>query len=421
MNWERISFTVFLLVWATAIDSLIKLWVLPQRRHSVAQRYNTLALLVTALFVTVMLPSGYTTIDRLAGTPNLAKLLADSLLVLNTWVIQPVVTASTASVKVEGLARIRREILSSPLPMISTITLLIILFALAPVHRIETPGYAAFMAQYGKTPFIAEYTFVSIGYLTVAIYDLFTVASRGSRTLSTSSLRQRVRLQAWGYAGGLALMAHECLYVTMQRLGLTYTNPGPVRNTLFAGSITLLMSGLLIDVYEWIAQYRAYRRLYPLWRALHQAIPQITRTAHFRPPQSALHDALMINNLGLRLYLRIVEIRDGMVRLQSYADTSTIEWAMKLCQQKGIDAKKARAIIEAARLRSAIRAKQLNRPGSLSAATSSLDSDDPSAPNNISQLTIQEVTYLQQVARAWRSPIVDAALVNGVPSTVKTR
>ncbi|MGC0312108.1 MAB_1171c family putative transporter [Kitasatospora acidiphila] len=64
---------------------------------------------------------------------------------------------------------------------------------------------------------------------------------------------------------------------------------------------------------EWARSYRAYRVLYPLWRDLYEASPDIA----LEPPR------VRVSDLNYRLHRRVVEIRDGWRDLRPYIDRAT--------------------------------------------------------------------------------------------------
>jgi Family of unknown function (DUF6545) len=65
----------------------------------------------------------------------------------------------------------------------------------------------------------------------------------------------------------------------------------------------------------WLQHRRAYRRLGPLWTLLHQRFPQ---DALARVPASRLGDALRLRGVHRRYYRRVIECRDGLVRISPY-------------------------------------------------------------------------------------------------------
>ncbi len=254
MTWTILHAGAALLVWITALDNLR---TRPWRPENAIQRANCLTLMAVALCFTIMLPPVYATVDRLTGAPNLAKLLADSLAILGPWAFSPVMTQLVVHGVEAGLIdphlaaslRARHRVVGSVWLLAGTGGLLIVLFVLAPVHQTETPGFSAFQARYGGTPFIAEYTFALLGYLGLAVYNLLLLAQACTH-LPTAPLRLRAQLQVGGWAAALVLMAHECLYVAIRRLGIEYPIAGveSVRHSFLVASIALLMSGGFIDL-----------------------------------------------------------------------------------------------------------------------------------------------------------------------------
>ena len=72
----------------------------------------------------------------------------------------------------------------------------------------------------------------------------------------------------------------------------------------------------LIKIRLWLLARRRYRRLRPLWSALHSAFPDIALFS----PASPAREALQLGDMRLRYYRRYVEIRDGLIRISRYAD-----------------------------------------------------------------------------------------------------
>lgn len=63
-------------------------------------------------------------------------------------------------------------------------------------------------------------------------------------------------------------------------------------------------------VLAWCRAYRDYRRLRPLWCALHRAYPRIL----LQPPFA--HDIAAVRDLRFHLHRRVIEIRDGYLALE---------------------------------------------------------------------------------------------------------
>ncbi|MEU3711089.1 MAB_1171c family putative transporter [Streptomyces catenulae] len=66
---------------------------------------------------------------------------------------------------------------------------------------------------------------------------------------------------------------------------------------------------------RWCAKYRSYLRLWPLWRALYRAVPDIVLDP---PPLRHLGHLLPPRDLDYRLYRCVIEIRDGQRALLPY-------------------------------------------------------------------------------------------------------
>jgi hypothetical protein len=67
---------------------------------------------------------------------------------------------------------------------------------------------------------------------------------------------------------------------------------------------------------RWFAHYRALHRLRPLWRDLCTAVPSVV----LGDPPGRLEELLPLRSLELRLYRRIIEIRDAQWLLVGDAD-----------------------------------------------------------------------------------------------------
>jgi hypothetical protein len=65
----------------------------------------------------------------------------------------------------------------------------------------------------------------------------------------------------------------------------------------------------------WWQHLRAYHRLGPLWTRLHEAFPEDALT---RTPLSGWRDRLSVLGVHRRYYRRVIECRDGLVRISPY-------------------------------------------------------------------------------------------------------
>jgi hypothetical protein len=287
--------------------------------------------------------------------------------------------------------------------MIGTIAAMTILF-----RRMSVPESAPtdFQQRYGAAPFVAEYRIVLFAYIGLAMYNLFALSLRNGaviRSINQWHRRLWARLQTVGWGLGTAYSTNECVYVALRRSRFAHNAPYDLllANVLLTGFLVMILSGGLLGLFHWVAQYRALRQLFPLWRGLYRATPQIA----LDPPPSEVADMRALRNVGFRLYRRVTEIHDGIMALQAYTDATMIETADRACERMGITGQRAEATTEALIIAEAMRAKRDGKRA-LEPALPPLVRTGPNLEH--------EVRHLKDVARAYR----DFAMNPGDPSAV---
>jgi hypothetical protein len=230
-----------------------------------------------------------------------------------------------------------------------------------------------------------------IGLLVLQIFFRSVQNGRVIRSIPQMHLRVQARLQTLGWGLGVAYAGLETGYILLALLGLVprHAYPGTLAYGLFAGGLIALLSGGAVSVYHWCTQYRAYRRLYPLWRDLYEVTPGIA----LDPPESARADALIFRNLGLRLYRRVMEIHDGVIALQRYSHAGLRDRARALCHAIDVSEEDAPVCIEAIMWAAAVEAKRRGRLTAIPVETM--------VTRNDANLEA-DVQHLQRVARAYR-------------------
>ncbi|MFE1172781.1 MAB_1171c family putative transporter [Streptomyces sp. NPDC058773] len=137
---------------------------------------------------------------------------------------------------------------------------------------------------------------------------------------------------------------------------------------------------------------KAFRDLAPLWRDLTAAAPDV-----IFGPGNRLHSA--VTPLQLRLYRRVIEIRDAMIALRSYVTPAALDLAHQHVPRYAASGHSAEAHITACWLTAALHARQGGRtPEPQSANLAGPGAQDLTA----------EINHLLQVAAAYRSPTVQA-------------
>jgi hypothetical protein len=86
--------------------------------------------------------------------------------------------------------------------------------------------------------------------------------------------------------------------------------------SLLGWALPMMLGPRLSSMAQWFRDYRTYRRLYPLWRALYQEVPEIS----LGPPPSWFSDVLRVRDVGFWLHRRVIEIQDALRALRSHPD-----------------------------------------------------------------------------------------------------
>jgi hypothetical protein len=229
---------------------------------------------------------------------------------------------------------------------------------------------------------------------------------------SRPSLYLGLTLVAAGGAVGLGYVAHGVLYLLGQRLGFGYPVSEVTASTVLgAVSVSLVVVGTTLPAWgprigleraaRWFAMRSACRRLYPLWRDVCRAAPDIV----LQPVPAPLMDALAVRNLGFRLYRRVIEIRDGRVILAARTPCGAPERAERLARDAGLTGHRLLAVVEAACMRVGIESGMYTQPESLAGLR---------VPPSVAATEIaDEVAFLEMVADAYQnSPVVEAVLAD---------
>jgi hypothetical protein len=305
-----------LLAWAAVLYKLPVLWR-PLARPGL--RAHWFAHLALALALTFLLHPTYLAIDAALGIPNLARLLGHASVLVAGWCVTVYFVHLTLPADRAG-AETRR----GGLVLVAALVLLGLFFRLASIGEEDAVD---FTGHFAGRPFVLEYRLVFLAYLAWTMVVLITLGRRYA-PLARDRPALALGLRLLGLAGWVALgyVVHEGAWATSSRLGIHYPVPQPelTKELLMAASISLLLIGATLPawgprvgipgLYRWALQYQACRRLYPLWRDLCRALPELALV----PPPSPLADALALQGIGLRLVRRVVEIRDCRPALRTY-------------------------------------------------------------------------------------------------------
>ena len=184
-----------------------------------------------------------------------------------------------------------------------------------------------FTRDYGHEPLVAAYLLVSLTYLALALIDVI----RGTMQIRPRRRRRprpRTAPDRHSAAGSASATSPSRSSSSSGSSPETATAGSTLESTtarllavgggllVIAGSTLPFLATRTTRARTWATTYRNLRRLYPLWELMYRATPGIA----LDPPRSALADALRLRDLDLRLYRRIIEIRDGRLALTPYLD-----------------------------------------------------------------------------------------------------
>lgn len=166
-------------------------------------------------------------------------------------------------------------------------------------------------------------------YLAAGVYLGYALAmalwwTRRYARISRGSLATGLKLTAVSMAAMVVADAVRQVFVVIRWAG------GPDESPLLAASNLTLQIAIPLFVIGvsypgvasraaalrlWWQHRRAYHRLRPLWAALHQAFPEDELT---RVPSRPWGDRLLLRGVHRRYYRRVIECRDGLVRISPY-------------------------------------------------------------------------------------------------------
>ncbi|MBG0565561.1 MAB_1171c family putative transporter [Actinoplanes aureus] len=281
----------------------------PARRALVAM----LACLVWAPAVNT--PFVYVRFDELTGVPNLARLIAHYGIIGFAVSVQLLLLHWTVENPPRRSTGIRL------LAVAAAVVAMAVFFFLAPL---DTSLTSEFTIRYGDAPYMAQYMLVYLGYFVLALFDILRLSWRFAGRTGQRFLRVGLRLVSFGAVFGLAYCLEKGFYIAARNAGYEPI-PADVQqqmSPLLTGpGCVLMLIGFTIPSWGprvaaggvWLRRLRTYRRLYPLWKLLYDATPEIA----LDPGQSRLG---AMRDVEYRLVRRVVEIRDGWLALRPYFD-----------------------------------------------------------------------------------------------------
>jgi hypothetical protein len=309
-----------------SVAAVTVLWIavlvqFPSHRNVPLRRAAWSTMVLLAAIGTLDLPVVGTRLDAATGLPNLADVaqhvLAITAATLGRYCAEQVIGAPRPRTRWSGW-------LQAALPA-TTVAVMLVLFALSPARTRPTDAarYTDFPMQYASHPGVFAYWLIFAVYLGTAFVLISKLAWRYGRRAGRTPLGCGLVLIAAGMVAGLCYLGYATAVVAARAAGVQgsfiSTSPGIIQG-LFGALIVLVAVGSYLPATGYCplvrqaALYLSLRRLYPLWAGLCQAVPGIALD-----PVPVWADRLDPRDLQVRLYRRVIEIRDGYMALTPVA------------------------------------------------------------------------------------------------------
>ncbi|PWU50827.1 hypothetical protein DLJ47_23110 [Micromonospora sp. S4605] len=290
------------LLWAAVI---YRTWRLPRGARSPQRIALWLAIVALAIAATVFYPAVYRAFDHAVGVPNLAELVGHSLILISAWQAHSILIFL-----IYPRSAARRRTWAHGALVLVCMAAMAIFFGLAPVDQ-EAPQ--TFTTLYAEAPYIVPYWVTFLVAANYLLGDMVRLVARYAARSPGEHLRLGLQLIAVGGSFGVAYWCYWTAYLVARNSGMSV--PADIRTAgrlcMFAAIVFCLLGSTvpalgprvgLPTPYAWWANLRDYRQLYPLWRTLATAAPEIVLN---RPP-------LFVVDVRFWLNRRIIEIEDGL-------------------------------------------------------------------------------------------------------------
>lgn len=224
----------------------------------------------------------------------------------------------------------RRKAFEQAMPLaVAAVIMTIATVTIPPSVRVAAAELPA-----GRVGGPVSVTGVAVLYLTVNLYQLYAfftslVWTRHYARGAEPRLRRGLGLTSIGLAAIVLALASFAAANLVRWAG------GVFPHLLMVAGIVLILSGIMVFLAGvaypaalmrlaasriWLQHRRVYALLGPLWTVLHQEFPE---DALHRVPANGWRDRLGLRGVHRRYYRRVIECRDGLVRVSPYLATST--------------------------------------------------------------------------------------------------
>jgi hypothetical protein len=295
----------------------------------------------------ILAPPHTIIVSELLHMPNSGRLLGNVLTLASAGAIQVMMLYLAHPVSV-ARPRVRRR-----LALLTAIALsMTALLAVA-----DTENETNFVERYATYTPITVYQVLYLSCLGAAVVDLIQLSVRYSRHVG-ATLKIGLRMVA---AGGVVYAFHTAYKIILIAAAwMSWSVPGDesaIATALAASGGVLIASGATLPVWwpravlpwQWLSQYRSYRRLEPLWSELSSAVPEIMLSC-----ANGAEGGSRPWEMGVRLYRRVIEIRDAQLVLDPFGDPRVSVQAEATARDRGLTGERMQAYVDATRLANAL-------------------------------------------------------------------
>jgi len=245
--------------------------------------------------------------------PNLTTIMTQAAVVVLT-AAQQVVLVHWSHPPEEARIRAKRRIRAFSVTLVA----LVALFFLVEPYRRTPSAEGTLLSNMHDLDYAAYLLF----YITICAVGQVG-AVRLSFRYARIAHRTWLRVGMWTVTAGASFILLYCATRYTQTIGTqlgfdmsawepVYWLAGDVGSLLQVFGWTVPSWGPAVS--SWVADYRSYLRLRPLWWALYEAVPMIA----LEPPPKRWLDRLPPSDLEYRLYRRVIEILDGYHALRPH-------------------------------------------------------------------------------------------------------
>lgn len=220
----------------------------------------------------------------------------------------------------------------------ATAAAMCVLFLLVP----RSPARYDFVYEHAGEPLVTAYAMLTQLGLTVGLVCALVLFRPTGRAVAPGPLRTGMWLLSAAAVVGLLFMANRVVYQVSHAAGSTALDTvaaQSVSRALLAMMLLLFAAGgalpALGGLRRWTSRYVALQRLRPLWAQLSAAAPGVV----LGDPPGRLGELFALRSVELRLYRRVIEIRDAQWLLAGRAgdgaDDAAALWAAVRARRHG--------------------------------------------------------------------------------------